>query len=81
MVNHPWEHRLDTPLQYSYTILQTRAFNCKIVSIGVLNVKSFFLLIKTSGSELRGQEAASSAYSSKCDHYSELFTRMVGLNF
>ena len=38
--------------------------------------------IKTSGSELRGQEeAASTRISGLRDHYSKLFARMVGLNF
>ena len=38
--------------------------------------------IRTSGSESRGQEeAASTRISGQCDHYSELYTRMVGLNF
>ena len=40
------------------------------------------LYIKTSGSESRGQEeAACMRISGLCDHYSELFTWMVGLNF
>ena len=33
------------PLHSSYMILQTRTFNRKIVSIGVLNSRFFFLLI------------------------------------
>ena len=38
--------------------------------------------IKTSGSELRGQEEAACTHISGLhDHYSELFTRMVGLTF
>ena len=40
------------------------------------------LKIKTSGSESRGQEeAVCTRISGLRDHYSELFTRMVGLNF
>ena len=40
------------------------------------------LTIKTSGSESQGQEEAQAcACSDQCDHYSELFTRMVDLNF
>ena len=39
-------------------------------------------IIKTSGSESRGQEeAVCTRISGLRDHYSELFTRMVGLNF
>ena len=41
MVNRPGEYRFDTPLHSSYVILQTRTFNCKIVSLGII----FFLLI------------------------------------
>ena len=41
MVNHPWEYRNDAPLHSTYIILQTRTFNHKIVSIGVIS----FLLI------------------------------------
>ena len=38
--------------------------------------------IKTSGSELRGQEeAACMRVIGLCDHYSELFTRMEALKF
>ena len=38
--------------------------------------------IKTSGSELRGQEEAACTHVlGLCDHYSELFTRMEALNF
>ena len=41
-----------------------------------------FFNIKTSGSESRGQEeAACTGISGQRDHYSELFTRMVGLKF
>ena len=43
MVNHPWEYRVNTPLHSSYMILQTRTFNHKIVSIGVVFV--FLILI------------------------------------
>ena len=43
-MNHQLEYRLDTHLRSSYMILQTRAFNRKIVSIGVLNSR-FFLII------------------------------------
>ena len=40
------------------------------------------IYIKTSGSESRGQEEAVwTRISGLCDHYSELFARMVGLNF
>ena len=39
-------------------------------------------VIKTSGSESRGQEeAVCTRISGLRDHYSELFARMVGLNF
>ena len=39
--------------------------------------------IKTSGSELQGQEEApcEHVFSGLCDHYSELFTQMAALNF
>ena len=41
----------------------------------------FQVLIKTSGSESRGQEeAACMRVLGLCDHYSELFTRMEALN-
>ena len=41
-----------------------------------------YLEIKMSGSELQGQEeAACTRISGLRDHYSKLFTRMVGLNF
>ena len=41
-----------------------------------------FNVIKTSGSESRGQEeAACMRVLGLCDHYSELFTRMEALNF
>ena len=36
MVNHPWEYCLDMHLHSSYMVLQTRTFNCKIISIGVI---------------------------------------------
>ena len=37
--------------------------------------------IKTSGSELRGQQESVCATSHPYDHHSELFTQMTGLNF
>ena len=45
-------------------------------------VKEAITIIKTSGSESRGQEEAVCTRNSGLrDHYSELYTWMVGLNF
>ena len=55
----------------------------KLLSYIYVFYEFFLRIIKTSGSESRGQEEAARAraYSGQCTHYSALFTRMVRLNF
>ena len=63
-------------------LLRTSTYRLNIISAMLRNLTQYTTLIKTSGSESRGQEeAACMRVLGLCDHYSELFTRIGSSNF